>query len=221
MPRARSRWNVEESLELSVRELVRAGLFGSVQAVRASLSCGSDHPAYISDPIEVKVELGRHWPRLELTYVVDGQRPQVRRDILGLERTTPAFGGHRWWFLCPGCAQRRSKLHLPPDANSFACRVCHRLLYLSQQLSPYWRADRRANRLAEQLGVALEDAADGVRPTWARAPRGMRRRTFNRLRAAYLLASADCDRALNVRIDRVLARRVAFRGLVARAGATR
>jgi hypothetical protein len=220
MPRARSRWNIEESLELSIGELVRAGLFSSAQTVRAALSFGSDHPAYISDPIEVKVELSSYSPSLELTYAVDGHLPRVRRLILGLEKTAPPLSGHRWWFLCAGCSQRRSKLHLPPDSNSFACRVCHRLLYLSQQLSPYWRAERRANRLARQLGVAPEEAADGVQPTWAGAPKGVRRRTFNRLRAAYLLAAADYDRVLNGRINRALARRVAFRGLLARAGAT-
>lgn len=47
---------------------------------------------------------------------------------------------------------------------------------------------------------------------------GMRRLTVNRLRAAYLLASADGDRALNARINRLLAGRVAFRGLLPRAG---
>lgn len=41
------------------------------------------------------------------------------------------LGGHRWFFLCPKCTRRVSKLFLPPKGNSleqkYLCKNCHGL----------------------------------------------------------------------------------------------
>ncbi|MBC8234705.1 MAG: hypothetical protein ISR58_13860 [Anaerolineales bacterium] len=50
--------------------------------------------------------------------------------------TTPlAWGGVRYWFLCPivGCVRRVGCLYLPPGGKYFGCRHCYNLSYQSQQ----------------------------------------------------------------------------------------
>src|SRR4029078_3134145 len=39
-------------------------------------------------------------------------RLPVDQDIK-LDRTAPNYGGARWWFLCPRCSRRVSRLHRP------------------------------------------------------------------------------------------------------------
>ena len=58
----------------------------------------------------------------------------VKQDIQ-LERTEPNYGGMRWWFLCPMCSRRVSRLHLPSHAYYFSCRQCYDLSYESAQSS--------------------------------------------------------------------------------------
>ena len=50
-------------------------------------------------------------------------------QIVYLESTPLPFGGLRWWFRCPGCKRRCTKLYLPRGASAFLCRECHDLTY--------------------------------------------------------------------------------------------
>ncbi len=61
------------------------------------------------------------------------------------------FGGQQWYFRCPECDARASKLYLPPGASRFACRRCHRLTYASCQES------RKYDALARMIGVTPDD----------------------------------------------------------------
>jgi hypothetical protein len=47
--------------------------------------------------------------------------------------TYPNYGGRRYWFVCPGCGRRTTKLHisLPMGLKKFRCRKCHGLTYRS------------------------------------------------------------------------------------------
>ena len=83
------------------------------------------------------------WPspiqgELLLTYAEDSGTPDPIRLRIGLTRTRPGFGGHRWWFLCPvgdedvHCERRVKMLFLPPLGLHFGCRTCHGLHYRSQ-----------------------------------------------------------------------------------------
>lgn len=43
------------------------------------------------------------------------------------------MGGYRWFFVCPDCKQRASKLFLPPDhasayEHTYKCKRCHKIL---------------------------------------------------------------------------------------------
>ena len=41
------------------------------------------------------------------------------------------FGGHRWFFLCPKCSTKATKLFLPPENSpmekKYLCKACHKL----------------------------------------------------------------------------------------------
>src|ERR1700730_8364230 len=60
-----------------------------------------------------------------LRTVANGQSYRIR--LTHLER--PIFGGVRTHFLCPACNRRCDLLYLRPN---LACRVCHRLAYVSE-----------------------------------------------------------------------------------------
>jgi hypothetical protein len=78
---------------------------------------------------------GSH-PRTHLRYVLDGEDFRYR---VRLDKTSPNFGGVRWWLLCPiehdgtECGNRVSRLYLPLGEKYFGCRVCHDLTYRSTQ----------------------------------------------------------------------------------------
>lgn len=59
---------------------------------------------------------------------------QVEQEI-PLCDTQPNFGGTRWWFLCPKCNRRVSRLYRPSHEFCFFCRHCHDLTYESAQMS--------------------------------------------------------------------------------------
>lgn len=88
--------------------------------------------------------------RVELRHTRHGGAFQTVK----LATTRPHFsrGGVRWWFVCPGCARRVGRLHLPykgRPAREFKCRRCHALTYESAQLS-------RSPTRAMYLGLAAK-----------------------------------------------------------------
>jgi hypothetical protein len=105
---------------------------------------------------------------------VDGKERTVEYPI-GIEKTPCHFGGTRTWFRCPSprCGRRVAVLY---QGRFFACRHCQRLVYASQSERREERLDRKADKLRERLGW------DG---DLRRRPRGMRRRTYERLRTRY------------------------------------
>jgi len=73
---------------------------------------------------------------VRLDYFVDGKSVC---DEIEVEWTDCNFGGRRAWWTCPRCSKRRRTLYLPPGRMGFACRVCHKLVFRSQQLGPIAR----------------------------------------------------------------------------------
>jgi hypothetical protein len=72
-----------------------------------------------------------NYPQLHLQF---NHRGYMRQEI-PLVHTKPNYGGIRWWFLCPKCSRRVSRLYKPSQAYCFFCRHCHDLTYESAQLS--------------------------------------------------------------------------------------
>ena len=56
----------------------------------------------------------------------------------------------RWYFICPQCEQRRTKLYLPSETATFACRQCHNLAYRSTQVEH--RFDTMLRVVSQEIG---------------------------------------------------------------------
>lgn len=98
---------------------------------------------------------------------------------VSLERTPCHFGGLRVWWRCPaaGCGRRVAILH---GGAVFACRGCHQLAYRCQRETDDDRASRRADAIRRRLGWEA-----GILNGPGRKPKGMHRRTFERLQALH------------------------------------
>src|SRR5438105_1016734 len=120
---------VEECVVLDLGELARQGAFvpGSCGYVRWHQ--GRTEVASVSFrmlPGQAGLALSLRWPfgAKDATEIVE----TIRLETLPLH-----FGGVRWWGRCPlivdgrPCNRRIEKLHLPPGATYFGCRLCHNL----------------------------------------------------------------------------------------------
>lgn len=118
------------------------------------------------------------------------------RDVdqrLAVTRTPCHYGGTRPWFTCPRCWRRVAIVYL---WNVPLCRTCARLVYPSQSDDAIDRSWRRTR--------ALERRLSGGTGEWDhRRPKGMRRATFDRLRAAYWREEQLRDEALALFVARM------------------
>ena len=94
------------------------------------------------------------------------------------------FGGQRPFFHCPDCTRRVLQLY---GLGRYHCRHCHVLCYPSQRECDSDRAQRRANRIRVELGGE---------PGWQNIPsrpKGMHRRTYDRLINKIIVADSVTD----------------------------
>jgi hypothetical protein len=96
------------------------------------------------------------------------------------------LGGQRVYFRCParGCGRRVAILY---GGRIFACRRCHDLAYDCQKELPHHRAMRKAHKLADRL------KGTGCLDDPAFRPKGMHRKTFNRLERRYIRAQRQMN----------------------------
>jgi hypothetical protein len=144
---------------------------------------------------------------LRLSYSVSihgGDREQVK-EAVRLAHVSCRFGGTRPYFICPGlangsaCARRVTKLY--GAGRYFLCRRCHQLAYASQGEGASDRSLRRANKVRERLG-----GDPGMAAEFPPRPKGVWRRTYERLRKQAFDAEMRSDEALSLRAERLLAR---------------
>lgn len=121
--------------------------------------------------------------RLHLSYryrTVGGDWENIE-EFVRIVRLPCGFGGSRPCFICPGvvggidCGRRVMKLY--SAGRYFLCRYCYRLAYASQSEAEWERALRRANKIRRRLG-----GEPGMTSSFPDRPRGMWRRTYERLR---------------------------------------
>lgn len=82
------------------------------------------------------------------------------------------YGGFRYFALCPICSKRVSTLY--QYKTCFACRICFRMHYPSQNQPLYYTMLLKAEKAHKQLD----------NDPWTK-PKGMRKKTFDRLRLLY------------------------------------
>jgi hypothetical protein len=96
------------------------------------------HPDY--RVFAVRYDLESDLSAIRLTYTWQPGPPDRSVSCtVPLVTTQPAFGGPRWWFLCPflrrgrPCGRRVAKLFIPPGGQHLGCRTCQNLTYRSCQ----------------------------------------------------------------------------------------
>jgi hypothetical protein len=143
---------------------------------------------------------------LHLAYrVLGGGESEDLAEIVRIVRLPCRFGGARPYFICPGvmngvtCGRRVAKLYGP--GPYFLCRHCYRLAHASQTEGAWDRKLRRANKIRQRLGGDPDTAAP-----FPPKPKGMWRRTYERLREQALAAEMAADEAFMHWIGRVSAR---------------
>ncbi len=126
-------------------------------------------------------------------------------EAVRIVRVPCRFGGSRPYFICPGvvsgiaCGRRVAKLYGP--GRYFLCRHCYRLAYASQSEGGWDRALRRANKIRQRLGGDPGKAAP-----FPERPKGMWRRTYERLRDEGLDAETRANELFIIQAERLLTR---------------
>jgi hypothetical protein len=130
---------------------------------------------------------------------------QSIEEPISIIRVPCAYGGTRPYFICPGvvngrvCNRRVIKLYGP--GRYFLCRHCYRLAYASQREDHMDRTLRRANKIRQRLG-----GDPGMASVFPERPKGMWRRTYQRLREQTFQAEFAADEAFELRAERLLSR---------------
>jgi hypothetical protein len=122
------RATTESSLALDIRALSRAH---SRFAEESQFVHTWHHPGspYAAASVSVRNSDRESAPRMTLAYST--HTGGAITAVVTLDKTTPFFGGIRWWFVCPSCGRRSALLFLPYGHGGFLCRRCHGLTYLS------------------------------------------------------------------------------------------
>jgi len=145
--------------------------------------------------------------RLHLSYRVriSGGEWEDVEETVQIVRMPCRVGGSRPFLICPGvvngtsCGRRVAKLHGP--GRYFLCRHCYRLAHASQSEGGWDRALRRANKIRQRLG-----GDPGMAAPFPKKPKGMWRRTYERLREKALEAEMLADEAFAIQAERLLSR---------------
>ena len=144
---------------------------------------------------------------LHLSYrvrIAGGEWDNIEEPVR-VVRVPCRFGGARPYFICPGvvndiaCGRRVAKLHGP--GRYFLCRHCYRLAHASQSEGTWDRTLRRANKIKQRLG-----GDPGMAAPFPPKPKGMWRRTYDRLRKEAFDAEMRAEEAFEINAARLLAR---------------
>lgn len=159
------------------------------------------------NPASRKSRIRRLFDRLHLAYRVRiaGGEWQDVEEAVRIVRVPCRLGGARSYFICPGvvnrvaCGRRVAKLHGP--GRYFLCRHCYRLAHASQSEGGWDRALRRANKIRQRLG-----GDPGMAAPFPKTPKGMWRRTYERLREQAFESEMLAEEAFEIRANWLLAR---------------
>ena len=172
---------VEQTLQLDIRYLCRKQLLG-----------GASHTVFWWPERRsiVPIQVRAHGSLIQVVYTsrnpVSGGRRSVR-EYIGTTRTPCNFGGHRIWWVCPGCESRVANLAF--KSGRIGCRHCFDLIYACQREGSTDRLLRAAQKSRARLGK-----------DWWIKPKGMHWATYQRLASCFLAREQLALAALRCRI---------------------
>jgi hypothetical protein len=145
--------------------------------------------------------------RLHLSYrvCIGGGEWEDVAETVRIVHVPCRFGSERPYFICPGvvngltCERRVVKLHVA--GRYFLCRHCYHLAHASQSEGPVDRALRRADKIRQRLG-----GDPGISAPFPPKPKGMWRRTYDRVRDQAFETDMLADEAFARRAERLLVR---------------
>jgi hypothetical protein len=197
-PSGTGRTRAEACCSIDVNRLHKIG------CLRAGWSAGLQWTSGGEELTSIK--LRAEADRLLVSYriCIDGAWADVEQTVR-IVRVSCRFGGERPYFICPGvangvaCGRRVAKLYRP--GPYFLCRRCYRLAHASQSEGPLDRTLRCANKIRQRLG-----GDPGMAAPFPPKPKGMWRRTYERLRQQVFESEMLADEAFALRAERLLAR---------------
>lgn len=174
----------DDMLALDIRKLHRGKLLIPGQCFNRRWSLKGKYIASINVAVQAD--------HVVLSYCVRNERYEweTKEYPIPLAWTPCHLGGQRVWFLCPCCGRRVAILY---GGKSFTCRHCHQLAYASQRENRFYRALRRARKIQDRLGW------NG--PCGWEKPKGMHRRTFERLEQEHGQYDRRCIQAMAERLN--------------------
>lgn len=174
-------------LQIDLAWMIRTGHAKPGKLVSGSLSwtCGGQPAGWINYEADMANIDDAH---LVLNYVhkSNDSVKRVQQDIR-LLRSTPNYGGQRWWMICPCNGGRCGKLYLPSTGDRFASRNAWQLGYYSQRISARDRPFEKLFRLQKKLG-----GSQGWQAGLERRPKGMWHQTYTRHWEEYLRLDGIC-----------------------------
>lgn len=85
----------------------------------------------------IKKIIKRDYPQSTVEEVYNHTQEELNKfsvndQVFNYDALKNHLGGHRWFFVCPKCGNRASKLFHPPDGTvgrekKYLCKSCHRL----------------------------------------------------------------------------------------------
>lgn len=183
------RWDkktkLDEGLKLNINKLVRDGLFPSRGWTTGTLEWTYTRTKEHYAGIGYEINTGNPddmWMRVRYTTTICGEKHDMDYKI-SITTTKPHYGGRRFWFICPRTGARAAVLYCPPGSRWFASRKAYSLKYLSQSEGTDHRAINRMWKLKNKLGGE----------NFYRRPKGMHRKTYDRLFDEIIQAEEVCD----------------------------
>jgi len=152
--------------------------------------------------VEVKLSLGAGKGTAELRYDVDhfSRRTGPQHQTVQLETLECHYGGWRWFWICPTTGRRTTTLLLPNGAIQFRSRGPggYKLAYQSERNG----IDDKAHARLAKLFRKLKAEYDGM-DSWAPRPRGMHRKTYERIQQQIEAQEAILDQGMAHLFDRL------------------
>lgn len=138
---------------------------------------------------------------LNYKYQQQNEEWELVEQTVPISRTQCNYGGERNWIHCPICQTRVAILYLV--SGLFRCRHCHNVPYSSQQEGYLDRMARKAKKIRRKLDIGVEWwGADCLSDPIFEKPKGMRWRTFERLKQAENHAQNEIERVFVSRYGR-------------------